>query len=118
MSKIGFSFAFIATFQAALYLCLREKHSSIMFGTLVTCSIANVACIIAASVLRFRHSGKVCSGDYLLGPFEDHFDNPPAGFTIYEGLFLYIYVVLGYVQYGMLLLILVPCYYFGGKSEE
>ena len=82
--------AFIQRFASAL-----EKVSRLCAYTV----------FIAVHVMRFSHTGAVCSGDYL--PSEARDDEVVKGYMIPTGQFFLTYIIIGWIAVPTLLILTV-----------
>ena len=80
--------------------------------------IANLTFTIVVTCVRFSHSGKVCSGDYLFDVMAEY--DREKGPLVVEGHFLYIFVCAGWILFAIMgaVLILQICITDGKNSPD
>ena len=94
---------------ATLYLCTRNGY---YLGTANSCFViamfGNLAWTICGSVFRYKHHGKVCSGDYF--DTELYRRTPP--FQWKSGRFIYVYLCILWMFWIVVFVFLCSWYFY------
>ena len=107
----------ILTATSSVWTCCRPNRClscDRVFQALVF--ISNLLFLSLVTVVRFSHTGKVCTGDYM------HYSEAEDDDTILrkEGQFLIVYICVGWIQVAILLavLFLSKCFSRGKYSPD
>lgn len=101
----------------AIVACfISQSKQSCNYAMQATFFVINVAYLIAVTLMRFSHGGKVCSGDYLYYPIS--LTSREDGVLGIEGQFLTVFIIAGWIQvFTMLVVLCVRCCVPEGKNS-
>ena len=95
----------VSAFQSLCACFTSRKWATCTAALAILCALGSVIYLVLVTWVRFRHAGRVCSGDYLYQPLT--LETRELGILGLEGKFLSVYVVAGWTQYLMFLIVLV-----------
>ena len=102
---LGFVFYGMAAVASLGYLTLSPFIQSISGFTERLSRLLTYVVFIAVHVMRFSHTGSVCSGDFL--PSEARSDSAVENYMINTGRFFMMYIYVGWIVVPVLLIVMV-----------
>lgn len=67
--------------------------------------MVNVVYLSCVTMIRFSHSGKVCSGDFVYYP-PGAIETRDDGILHVEGQFLTVFIIAGWVQFAIMFIVI------------
>ena len=98
----------------ACFTAARAKRFHQAF--LVLLYVAWLLYLIAVTVLRYNHAGRVCSGDFLYRPISKQ--TRESGILGIEGQFLELFIIAGWIQQGVIVVLFFVHASAGEKNED
>ena len=100
---VGLVVTFLQSFWSLAACFLPASKLTVNVAVQVAIFFANLIYLVSVTILRFKHSGRVCSGDYLR--VAAALETRKTGVLGAEGQFLAIYIVVAWIQVAVLFLV-------------